>query len=238
MDELGDDEKASASRIAVCEVIASALAQLGKLLWVSGYFVGQDRVSGESPFQFGDDGAVGIATVCQIGGELSAGAVALLKAGNQYAASALIRQLVEVEYLADAFAVEDEIAAQWLRADRDERRTFWSPGKLRDRANGRFLNTDYWHHCEVGGHPTTRGMGLLPDHHRLNIAYLWVDMAGHLSGIWRSSLASAVRLKHGAVPGETRVREVNAAIDHWHATDGMYAALGDLNRILRDDAVA
>jgi phage/plasmid primase-like uncharacterized protein len=47
---------------------------------------------------------VGVATVAQISGELGAGAVALLEAGNNYAAAALIRQLVEVEYLASAFA--------------------------------------------------------------------------------------------------------------------------------------
>jgi hypothetical protein len=66
--------------------------------------------------------------------------------------------------LAAAFAEEHEIAGEWLRASREERIRFWSPTRLRERAGGRFLKTDYWHHCEMGGHPATRGMSLLPGH--------------------------------------------------------------------------
>jgi hypothetical protein len=150
------------------------------------YIIGPDRVSGDSPFRFGDDRAVGVATVAQIGGELATGAVDLLNATNRYAACALVRQLVEVEYLATAFAEEHEIAAVWLRADRDERLKFWSPARLRQRAKGRFLNADYWNHCELGGHPATAGMRLLPGHEGMHMAYLWTDLAGHLAGIWRA----------------------------------------------------
>lgn len=237
LDELGNDEAARASRIAVCEVIAAALSRLGRLLWLSGALIGTDRKTGASPFQFGDDRTVGVAAVCQIGGELAAGAGALLKADNRYAASALIRQLVEVEYLADAFAAKDEVAAQWVRAERQERLDFWSPGKLRRRANGRFLSTDYWHHCEIGGHPATPGLSLLPGHHRPNVAYLWTDMAGHLAGIWRSAAKAAAQLL-GPTPSETELLEVDTAIECWQGTDGLYAALGDLSRILRDDPEA
>ena len=144
LDGLADDVSAAENRVSVCETIGQALVQVGKVLWVTGYIVGSDRKSGTSPFRFGNDSAVGVATVAQIGGELAIGASDLLKTGNCYAACALIRQLVEVEYLAEAFAREHDQAAEWLRADREQRRQFWSPGKLRQRApDGLFLASDY-----------------------------------------------------------------------------------------------
>jgi hypothetical protein len=234
LDELADDAEASASRIRVCEEIADALARLGKLLWLSGALSGTDRITGTSPFGFGDDRMVGLATICQIGGELGRGAVELLKADSRYAAAALVRQLVEVEYLADAFAEEHEIAAQWLRADRKQRVEFWSPGNLRKRASGRFLNTDYWHHCEMGGHPASPGMRLIPGHIQLNAGMLWVDLAGHLAPLWRAVVKATERLK-GTIPLEAGFAGIDDSIRAWHATDGLYAALGDANGILRND---
>jgi hypothetical protein len=88
---------------------------------------GPYRAEGRSPIDFGSDDVVGLATVCQVGGELARGAVELLGANNRYGASALVRQLVEVEYLAAAFSEKgDEIAGEWMRADREERKKFWS----------------------------------------------------------------------------------------------------------------
>lgn len=233
--ELADDEAAGASRILVCETTGQALARLGNVLWAAGYIIGPDRVSGDSPFRFGDDRAVGVATVAQIGGELATGAVDLLKATNRYAACAPIRQLVEVEYLATAFAEEHEIAAVWLRADRDERLKFWSPARLRQRAKGRFLNADYWHHCEMGGHPATPGMQLLPGHEGMHMAYLWTDLAGHLAGIWRAVVQSTERLLGGPLPTEWELPDVESAIERWDASDGFSTAMRDLGAILRED---
>lgn len=233
LEELGDDPTASKSRLAACDSMASALRRIGEILWVGGYLIGPDRVSDASPFGFGDDRAVGVATVAQIGGELGSGAVELLRAGNDYAAAALIRQLVEVEYLAHAFAADHDVAADWLRADQDERLTFWSPQKLRNRAGGQFLNEDYWRHCERGGHPTTEGMGLLPGHSRnLSQAYFWVDLAGHLSQIWKYVLQGAERFAESSVRSEWELPDVDSAIRAWRSTDGLYAALQDLGDIM------
>jgi hypothetical protein len=233
LEELADDATASANRVDVCDTIATGLVRLGHVLWVGGYLVGPDRATGASPFRFGDDRAVGVATIVQIGGELASAAAALLRATNRYAASALIRQLVEVEYLAAAFAEEHEIASEWLRASREERIKFWSPARLRERAGGRFLNTDYWRHCEMGGHPATPGMSLLPGHaNRVHTGFLWVDLAGHLVGIWRAIIQSTERFLEGPVPKDWELPDVQAAIDEWLRTDGLYAALLDLGAIL------
>jgi hypothetical protein len=236
LDELADDPTAIASRLAVCQAVAAALSRVGHVFWLTGYLVGPDRKSGVSRFKFGNDGAVGLATVAQIGGELAKGAVQLLQAENLYAASALTRQLVEVEYLVKAFESENEVAAEWLRADREARRVFWSPERLRCRAGGAFLRTDYWHHCDRGGHPAREGMSLLPSHARMNSGYLWVDLAGHLRSIWISFAIGAERLLGGPFSDDWKLPDVAAAIDHWISVDRLYAALGDLSRMLRADA--
>src|SRR5438067_701261 len=82
-----------------CRSLASTLRETGRLLWVGGYLLGSDRVTRSSPFGFGSDATVGLATVVQIAGELMDGAASLLDRENIYGAAALIRQLVEIEYL-------------------------------------------------------------------------------------------------------------------------------------------
>jgi len=94
----------------------------------------------------------------QTAGALVGGALELVLHGNGYAGSALNRQLVEVEYLAWAFAEDQQEAASWLRSSSAERRSRWQPRHLRERSQGRFRGADYSNHCEVGGHPTPPGM--------------------------------------------------------------------------------
>lgn len=77
---------------------------------------------------------------------------------NTYAANTLIRQLVEVEYLAWACGHDPAEAVDWLTSDRETRLKRWSPQRLRSRAEGRFDDQDYWNHCETGGHPTPGGI--------------------------------------------------------------------------------
>jgi hypothetical protein len=77
-------------------------------------------------------------------------------------------------------------------------------------------------------------MRLLPSHNRLNVQYQWVDLAGHLTGTWLAVVNAVEKLK-GPVPAEAGFSDVDATIMQWRSTDGFYAALGDLGRILRDD---
>ena len=203
--ELAADEDDQRSRAEICRTYASALERIGKLLWLQGTLIGPDRAEGDSPFGFGSDEVVGLATVCQIGGELVRGAIDQLDAGNRYSASALVRQLLEVEYLASAFAEKDDIAAEWMRADRDQRRKFWSPAELRKRSDGRFLSKDYWDHCDRGGHPTREALPLLPDHNSQPVAFLWADLAGHLFSIW-SSVVRAVEVRGDELADEVKSR--------------------------------
>jgi hypothetical protein len=237
LDELANDPDAVGSRIGVCDAIAAALRRLGQVLWVSGYIIGPDRVEGTSPWGFGDDRTVGVAVVAQTGGELATGAIALLKDDNRYASAALTRQLLEVEYLAHAFAEDHEAARAWLHADRAERLKFWTPGALRKRAGGAFLPADYWDHCDLGGHPSQQSMMLLPDHKGIPSEILWTDLAMHLVAAWRLTLRAAERANGGPLPSEWDVgNQVQPAIDLWHDVDGFAAAMFDLQRIRRDEA--
>lgn len=188
-----NDASAAEQRRVICQDIATELSAIGQRLWLGGYLLGSDRVDGKSPFAFGDDAAVGLATVSQIGGELVGGAVLLLEQGRMYAAAVLIRQLVEIEYLAWAFAEDREEAAAWLRSSAESRRAMWQPRHLRDRSGGRFRANDYSHHCECGGHPTPTAKRLLPDHSgQDHPASWWFDLAIHGSSVWRYVHAAIV----------------------------------------------
>lgn len=236
LEELGDDQIAAANRVSACEAVAAGLGALGRILWIGGSLIGPDRVEKKSPLGFGDDGAVGIATIAQIGGELARGAIDLMQRHNRYSAGALLRQLVEVEYLAHAFAAEHATAAEWLRADRDQRRSFWTPQKMRNRAGGEFVDEHYWSHCELGGHPTTEAMSLLPDHSTwLSPAFLWVDLAGHLARIWTYVMEAAAQVWGPISSTDWKLPNVETAIGAWRSTDGLYAALQDLGALLHPD---
>lgn len=234
LDRLAEDESAIEAREAVCAAISEAFAQAGRALWVTGYIVGGDRPAGKSPF--GDDATVGLATVLQIAGELGRGTIELLRAGNRYSAAALVRQLVEVEYLAHAFVDEDQIAADWLRADREQRLRFWSPKKLRKRASREFLPQDYWRHCELGGHPATPGMALLPDHEGLPIAFLWVDLAGHLNSTWHAIESLVSNVVPDVDDWERHRTAVGDARRRWGKLDLLAAAMQDIDRVRREDS--
>lgn len=217
---LAEDEADQEMRAAICRVYSDALARVGDSLWVGGAIFGPDRRDEDSPFGFGDDDIVGLATVCQIGGELGRGATDLFDAGNRYAGSALVRQLLEVGYLVSAFAEGDKLAAEWMRADRGQRQKFWSPGQLRRRSNGRHLSKDYWDHCDRGGHPTAKGLDLLPDHDAPPISFLWADLAGHLHPIWLG-VEKAIEARADRLPDDVGVwfPEIAEAGSSWLERD-------------------
>jgi hypothetical protein len=67
-----------------------------------------------------DDLAAGVSLAARMGGALARGTAALLDGGNAYGAAALLRQVVEVEYLFWTFAADPEDAARWLHASRSQ----------------------------------------------------------------------------------------------------------------------
>jgi hypothetical protein len=233
-----NDPGVNAHREQTCQALAVAFREVGRLLWVGGSLIGSDRPAGRSPFQFGSDATVGLATVAQVAGELTEGAVILLQRDNLYGAAALIRQLVEVEYLAWAFAEDQQEATAWLRSTRDERLRLWQPRQLRDRSRGRFRATDYGRHCDRGGHPTPEAMTLLPDHSRRDSPSLWrVDLITHSVSTWEYVQVALAKLEWGdQVSSLKAAREVRDAIEYWRENDPLHELLAEIQDMSWSDS--
>ncbi|GAA3947916.1 hypothetical protein [Hymenobacter algoricola] len=114
--------------------------------------------------------------------ELSEGIIKLLSNKLNYAASALLRQLVETQYLLFLFSKEINEASKWLDSDSEQIRKYFNPSLMRKRCDGKFRNEEYWKHCEIGGHPNPAGRKVLKNHFNLldMNKLLWADFALHL----------------------------------------------------------
>jgi hypothetical protein len=219
-----DDAQGQAYRRALCHGLGVAFSDVGRVLWEGGQTIGSDRVDGTSPFDFGSDATVGLATVIQVAGELTAGAVALLENDNFYAAAALVRQIVEVEYLAWAFAEDQDEATAWLRSTAAERRKFWQPRQLRARSQGRFRSQDYGSHCDQGGHPTPEANRLLPGHSDQGLlAWWWYDLALHGISAWRYIDAALTNFNWDLMREQPSAEALSRLIAGWNDNDPLPA---------------
>ena len=141
-----------AGRFQLARATAETFSSAGIELQAIGQIFGLDRVKGLSPASNGSDELVAVSLLLRVAGQLVSASVDLFGDGRHYAAAALLRQLVEIEYLAWAFEARDSDAERWLRSTAEERRDFFTPAKLRKAAQGKFRSKDYGHHCEMGGH--------------------------------------------------------------------------------------
>lgn len=171
------------TRYRVAQMTAQTFAAVGTELHAVGHIFGSDRVRGVSKAGHGSDEVVAVSLLFRIAGQLVSAATDLFSDGRHYAAAALLRQLVEIEYLAWAFDARDNDAERWLRSTVDERREFFSPAKLRHAAEGKFRGKDYGYHCEMGGHPVPQATTLLSAD-ILVAQLLLTDLLGHSGRIW------------------------------------------------------
>ena len=197
-----------------CRAVSSGLTTCGNVLWAFGVSIPPYRRA--------------LAIVAQMAGALSRGAVSLLESSNWYAAAALVRQLVETEYLLFLFADEPREAEMWLAARPDDLRRSFAPAAMRGRSAGRFRDREYWSHCEIGGHPHPRSAFLLPDHiaprdgilSSTNGACLWVDLGQHLErgwGFFRAAVSRDGLSDIGLVASTMPL--VAEALVSWHRED-------------------
>jgi hypothetical protein len=183
--QAASDGQAMATRRALCRVLVGAFESAGQTLRLGGHIIGDGRADGTSPLGNGDDGTVALGYISCTCASLISGATDLLERGNCYAASALNRQLVELEYLSWAFAEDHDEAANWLRSDRAERMKRWQPRHMRERSNGLFRGSDYGNHCEIGGHPTPSGVRALnTDHMDRTMELMYSETATHGLSAW------------------------------------------------------
>lgn len=172
-----------ASRFTLARSTAETFSSTGEELLAVGQIFGPDRAKGLSPDGNGSDEIVAVSLLLRVAGQLVSASADLFSDGRHYAAAALVRQLVEAEYLAWAFDARDSDAERWLRSTPEERRDFFSPAKLGKAAQGKFRSQDYGHHCEMGGHPTPRSTILLSND-EVTCQLLLSDLLGHTGRIW------------------------------------------------------
>jgi hypothetical protein len=181
-----------------CRRHASALDRAASLLFFAGYTIGPDRVTKRTQHGFGDDRVVALGYVVEIGADLALSSVKLLEGDHRYSSNALLRQLIEVEYLVAAFGDSPEDARVWLDATDDQIRVQFSPGRLRQRAQGRFRYEEYQSHCALGGHPNPKARTLLPRHSAaVELELLWTDLDHHLSRLCVRLESTSLALQAG-----------------------------------------
>ncbi|MFZ0500990.1 MAG: hypothetical protein WAM52_17790 [Steroidobacteraceae bacterium] len=206
-----------AIRYQLARTTADTFSTAGAELHVVGHILGADRVRGRDPGVNGRDEIVAVSLLLRIAGQLVSASADLFDDGRHYAAAALLRQLVEVEYLAWAFDTRDSDAERWLRSTVEERREFFAPAKLRDAAKGRFRGKDYGHHCELGGHPVPRAAILLGGDESIS-QLLLSDMLGHTGRIWDHLLDWSAN-EPWADPIHKRKEFMYSAYMTWKKTD-------------------
>lgn len=177
------DSSQIAIRVELAGYVSQQFSQVGTLLHLSGNILGPDRNAGASPFGHGSDETVAVSLLLRIASQLLSASTDLFQDGRSYAAAALVRQMVEVEYLAWAFETRDHDAERWLRSNEKERQDFFKPAKLRMAAGERFRGKDYGYHCELGGHPVPLAEILLRDDPSTS-QLLLSDLLGHAGRIW------------------------------------------------------
>jgi hypothetical protein len=191
--------------------------EVGSELHVLGHLLGPDRKDSASPFGHGDDETVAISLLLRIASQLISASSDLFTDGRHYAAAALLRQIVEIEYLAWAFETRDGDGRKWLRSTEQERQDFFKPAKLRAAAQGKFRGKDYGYHCEFGGHPVPKA-SILSTADEAVAQVLLSDLLGHVGRIWDHLVGWAIQESKGA-PILSRAMEMSARFGDWKQKD-------------------
>lgn len=211
----------AAMRLETCRFVAETFSHVGGLFEVSGCLFGDDRKSGESPFGFGNDEVVGMSLILRISSQLIETSADLFGSSKVYSGAALLRQLVELEYLAWAFDNRQSDAKIWLRSDKKTRQELFRPARLREAAQNKFRGKDYSYHCEFGGHPTPTAIVLLNNNQRTT-QLLMSDLIGHANGIWGHFVSWAKQ--HDELEAlfksiDQRAVETGEKFETWRSTD-------------------
>lgn len=206
--EIGFDGPAHAARRDLCAMISNSLTEAGQILWVGGYMLRDKRMEG-------------LALLTEMGAELASGSVELFNRQLWYAGGALVRQLVEVEYLMWKFAHDKDEPARWVQSSPEEVRRNFRPAIMRQQSNGLFRDSEYQAHCERGGHPAPSGRILLKDHSSPvgTHEWLWLDLVQHLTRLWPSFIRALLLQQNVDILPASLTGSVNSAIADWQANE-------------------
>ena len=161
----------------------------------------------------------------QMAGELTRAAAKLLGSGQHYSGAALLRQIVEIEYLTWTFKEGQRDPKKWLNSTHRERMQDYTPAQLRQTSHGRFLAKDYQDHCEQGGHPVPAGAPLLSGQNRAGAQLFMADLITHDWRTWDHVQAWA----RGFPTIQPIIRAANtkvfSAFHKWGEADPLYKAM-------------
>lgn len=168
------DDRAQALRERIAHDIPALLAENGSRLSV------HHQLSG-------DPAGLGFAIAVEMAAELGEGAARLYDAGLWYPGAALVRQLLECQYLLALAGGDRTEAERWLKSSRQDILAAFMPRQMRERSAHNFQVAEYQVHCDWGGHPNPAGRGLLRRHSEwrpVSPRWLWLDLAQHLAETW------------------------------------------------------
>lgn len=174
------------------------------------------------PAAIGGDARIkGLSVVLDIAAELAISTQYLFSEQRWYAGNALVRQIIECEYLLTVFAADPNLAETWLRSSPHELRKWWSPAAMRSRTNGRFADTEYWEHCERGGHPVPSALPFLKGNFMspFDQRFCWIDLAGHLRRTFIAMLSCFDAYGFGERLQEQPYLTASTVLDEWKAED-------------------
>ncbi len=212
-----NDKKLRKQRGHLAHFSSEIFLSSGTELHVLGNLIGPDRSDGASPFGHGSDETVAVSLLLRIASQLVSSSADLFEDGRTYSAAALLRQMVEIEYLAWAMETRDREGERWLRSNREQRESFFTPAKLRNAAQGKFRGKDYGYHCELGGHPVPGASVLLGDDSVVPQLML-ADLLGHTGRIWDHLIGWSRRSSSGE-PIFSRGLEMSKRFSAWKSND-------------------
>ncbi|MHA6883733.1 hypothetical protein [Ralstonia pseudosolanacearum] len=198
------NEEIVASRYEVLESASVAFSRIADELQVAGYLSKSGRLRAA-------------ALLVHLASELSSGISILLRAQREYPAGALLRQLIEVEYLAFQAYIDPSQLEVWYDADAVSLRRQFTPQAMRKASGGVFHDQEYWHHCELGGHPHPRARILLrkyasslsPD------AFLLPDSVQHVRRLWTSIRLLMPQLDGGDGCLDRHAKGLTSTLENW-----------------------
>lgn len=165
-----ENERIVHARTSVLDATVSTLPQIADVVHVLGY-LNKDQT------------LLAVALLIRILKQLCEGMRILLSQENVYGAAALLRQVIEVEYLLFREVVQPNSLGTWYTLSSNERFKLFSPSRMRKDSAGVFSDSEYWSHCELGGHPHPNARALLQGYEqpfKLKV-YLFPDAIHHIS---------------------------------------------------------
>jgi hypothetical protein len=160
--------------------------------------------------------------------ELASAGAQLLSNGQHYAGAALLRQIVEIEYLTWNFKEKKRDPASWLESTHADRVRDFSPSQLRKTSAGRFLAADYQNHCEEGGHPVPRGQHFLRGGNKAGAQVLLVDLLTHLWRTWDNIAHWGSEIKDLQRVIQLMKARIYGPLQAWSEKDKIYSLMVEI----------